>query len=594
MRSLILSACCTSAFLIVSTVAADTVTFQMIPNAVGANDLTPDGRYIVGQSPDVIHSYRLDTFTNEFLQFPQQVDAFAVSDDGSVVLGNIPDPELGDQVAAIWTVKTGVFTSIGYLPTAGSCPSRSAGYELSADGSVAVGLSWVNGCQARAFRWTESTGMVEMGVLANGGNRASVCSADGNVIGGFAQGSFSRTPALWDGLGTGTLLDPPNGDALGEVHGISDDGNTLLGEWEGQAVKWTAPNWDRTVIGDGFILPGWRGIPLDVADNGTVVGFDILFGNRRAWIQPYGVGPLIDLKSYVEANGGIVPENLTLEVCQAISADGRKIIGHGFMSGAWVITITPGCAADVAPTGGDGSVNVDDLLAVINTWGPGAGSAGDITGDNVVDVDDLLAVITGWGECPGAQGACCTGETCVQLTESECSTAGGTYSGNYVPCTPATCVNNDLCADAIDITASMNGEVVLGDNSLATPGFGGGDLELPSGSPSCHWDQFPEVAHGTVWYTFTAPASGSVTIELCSSQVPFRDSTLAVYSGTCGKLTEVACDEDSCGVLEPGSFYSILNTSSLTPGEQYYLCVMNSGGWLGSVQGPFSLTITAP
>ena len=32
--------------------------------------------------------------------------------------------------------------------------------------------------------------------------------------------------------------------------------------------------------------------------------------------------------------------------------------------------IGPLCAPDIAPPGGDGLVNVDDLLAVINAWGP--------------------------------------------------------------------------------------------------------------------------------------------------------------------------------------------------------------------------------
>ena len=48
-----------------------------------------------------------------------------------------------------------------------------------------------------------------------------------------------------------------------------------------------------------------------------------------------------------------------------------------------------------------GSVNVDDLLTIINGWGacgvPSAACAGDVTGNGSVDVDDLLAVINAWG-----------------------------------------------------------------------------------------------------------------------------------------------------------------------------------------------------
>jgi hypothetical protein len=67
------------------------------------------------------------------------------------------------------------------------------------------------------------------------------------------------------------------------------------------------------------------------------------------------------------------------------------------------IEYTPGavCAADLA--GDDGVVNVDDLLAVINAWGPCVSEccAADLAGDDgVVNVDDLLAVINAWGPCP--------------------------------------------------------------------------------------------------------------------------------------------------------------------------------------------------
>lgn len=69
------------------------------------------------------------------------------------------------------------------------------------------------------------------------------------------------------------------------------------------------------------------------------------------------------------------------------------------------------CPADIAPTGsGDGQVDVNDLLAIINAWGPCPNCpmthcAADIepfesAGNCAIDVSDLLAVINGWGPCP--------------------------------------------------------------------------------------------------------------------------------------------------------------------------------------------------
>jgi hypothetical protein len=65
------------------------------------------------------------------------------------------------------------------------------------------------------------------------------------------------------------------------------------------------------------------------------------------------------------------------------------------------------CTADIAPAGTpNGTVNVDDLLAVINAWGVCANpnvcpaDIAPIGGNDVVNVDDLLAVINAWGACP--------------------------------------------------------------------------------------------------------------------------------------------------------------------------------------------------
>jgi hypothetical protein len=61
------------------------------------------------------------------------------------------------------------------------------------------------------------------------------------------------------------------------------------------------------------------------------------------------------------------------------------------------------CLGDIAPVGGNGQVNVDDLLKVINSWGPCAGCPADLSpagGNGLVNVDDLLFVINHWGPCP--------------------------------------------------------------------------------------------------------------------------------------------------------------------------------------------------
>jgi Dockerin type I domain len=49
----------------------------------------------------------------------------------------------------------------------------------------------------------------------------------------------------------------------------------------------------------------------------------------------------------------------------------------------------------------DGIVNIEDLLIVVNAWGPYTGTGGvgtpDLNADGVVDISDMLLVINNWG-----------------------------------------------------------------------------------------------------------------------------------------------------------------------------------------------------
>jgi hypothetical protein len=55
-----------------------------------------------------------------------------------------------------------------------------------------------------------------------------------------------------------------------------------------------------------------------------------------------------------------------------------------------------GCPGDVD---GDVAVGVNDLLAIVNAWGPCPGCPEDLNDDGIVGTDDLLTVIAAWGWC---------------------------------------------------------------------------------------------------------------------------------------------------------------------------------------------------
>ena len=91
-------------------------------------------------------------------------------------------------------------------------------------------------------------------------------------------------------------------------------------------------------------------------------------------------------------------------------------------------------------------------------------------------------------------------------------------------------VANDLCSGAIVIT---NASYKASQSTVAATSFG-------DPTPDCV-DGF---GHG-VWYQFTAPVAGRLIVDTFGSDF---DTGLALYTGSCDSLTEVACNDDFGGV----------------------------------------------
>ncbi len=108
-------------------------------------------------------------------------------------------------------------------------------------------------------------------------------------------------------------------------------------------------------------------------------------------------------------------------------------------------------------------------------------------------------------------------------------------------------VANDLCSGAILIT---NAAYTSAQSTLKASSFG-------DPVPGC----VEGFGHG-VWYQFTAPVGGRLSVDTFGSDF---DTGLAVYTGSCAALTEVACNDDTGGVTSQvslpttaGTAYSIL------------------------------------
>ncbi|RKY21177.1 MAG: hypothetical protein DRQ55_05220 [Planctomycetota bacterium] len=296
----------------------------ILPAGTWASDITPDGRVVVGSAAG-------GGFYWDWKHDPAPTfitggnDIVAVSDDGLTMVGCMDDPGTGAEVAAMWTQASG-WVSLGYLPNAGSCPSKSNAYDISGDGTTVVGLSW-DGCSGRAFKWTAANGMEELQHLGSSSNRASAISGDGSTIGGWAQTS-ARSPAYWDASDhSGAMVDP---SFSGEVHDLNADGSISVGtNYFGGGAGWYSAFYrvgTGNLISIGSLSGGtMAGNAQGVSEDGSlIVGFDHAGLYREAWIwtQASGIVGMADVFTSLGITGAPF-----IKVCRATSSDGGIVVG---------------------------------------------------------------------------------------------------------------------------------------------------------------------------------------------------------------------------------------------------------------------------
>lgn len=141
--------------------------------------------------------------------------------------------------------------------------------------------------------------------------------------------------------------------------------------------------------------------------NDTNIGTQLTFASN---VQSLGVGSDVRVIVTGMFDGDLLPD---LAVFGAIASGGGGT-GSPMLMFANASDVANTCAADCTPDNGDGTygngvVNIDDLLNVINTFGPAAsGDPCDMApatsagghGNGVVNIDDLLTVINNFGACP--------------------------------------------------------------------------------------------------------------------------------------------------------------------------------------------------
>lgn len=218
-----------------------------------AQSVSADGSVVAGyslRSDNSIHAFRwtqvggLSDLGTLGAFGAERAESFAldVSEEGLVVVG------VGTTSASIyqhgfrWTQATGM-VDLGTF--GGNVGLYSTAYATNQDGSVIVGGGGTSAGYVHAFRWTQVGGMADLGALLGGGgySEAFDVTPDGNIVVGASSVSTTldqgfRWTAQTGMIGIGAL----NGGSS-FADGVSDDGNIIVGvniaKNVGRAFRWT-------------------------------------------------------------------------------------------------------------------------------------------------------------------------------------------------------------------------------------------------------------------------------------------------------------------------------------------------------------------
>ncbi|NVO01905.1 MAG: hypothetical protein HXX09_04315, partial [Bacteroidetes bacterium] len=161
--------------------------------------------------------------------------------------------------------------------------------------------------------------------------------------------------------------------------------------------------------------------------------------------------------------------------------------------------------------------------------------------------------------------------TCA--TASSCGTSAVTTVVGSPPPPPPPALTNDEPCNAIALTPTSTCSYTTYTNAGATATAG-------VTAPGCS-----SYSGGDVWFSVVVPAGGSLIFD--SQTGVITDGGMALYSGTCGSLTLIACDDDgSVNGLMP-----MISATSLVAGSTIWVRFWEYGN---DNNGTFGLCVTAP
>lgn len=445
-------------------------------------------------------------------------EAYAVSSDGSVVVGLSKSTDITPWAEALRWTESGGMTGLGFLPGG---DVSSVAHDVSADGTVIVGSSW-SGVRYEAVVWTENKGVVGLGDLPGGDfySKANGVSSNGLVVVGNSM-SAASTPSpeafRWtQSQGMVGLGDFPGGQSHSEAIDVSADGSVIVGT-SNSASGWESFRWTEiggmvglghlpasnspyicvanAISADGSVIVGWDRVDEDSieafrwtqdegmvglgdlpggelsgeahgvsADGSVIVGKSATSSSFHAFVWDDANG-IRDLQDLLTNEGGLDLSGWTLTKATSISADGTTVVGFG-------TNPTGDTEAWIARLGGrdcnTNSISDESELA--------AGSGSDCNLNARLDECDIAAGSSPDCDGDGFPNDCITCVTWADCDDCSFTTRDGCYEGE---CLHANLVDPNALVGDID----RDGDFDLRDWAIMSLCFTGPDGDVPGPCP---------------------------------------------------------------------------------------------------------------
>ncbi len=301
---------------------------------------------------------------------------------------------------------TGTWSEFQKLVAPGITGGDLFGNSVALDGDIAV---FSGGTDAYVYTRNAQGAWSFQTVLQGISTHAMALHAQTILLAGkFAAGDFGAVvhvqgPAGW--APQAELHLPPADENDFGVVTVAIEGDTavlgvrtLLGSLNGAFVfvrsgsVWTgqAAPLPEDVTGDNF------GSAVDIEGDRFIVGATHNMDTGAAWVYSQDANghwaPLVKLVSSdfpMSFGFAVKLDGLTPFVGAWADFETAPYAGSAYVFG----DVAPPCPADL---NGDGTVGIQDFLALLGSWGT---AGGDLDGDGTTGVVDMLALLSAWGAC---------------------------------------------------------------------------------------------------------------------------------------------------------------------------------------------------